>query len=104
MSIKLSILVPAIPSRWDKFQKIFDKLNSQATDEVEVLGFIDNKRRSIGRKRGGLKDLVRGEYMLYVDDDDDVTDDFVSEILKGMKDSPDVIAFKQKALINEVKF
>ena len=103
MSLKLSILIPAIPSRWEKFQKIFDKLNSQATNEVEVLGFIDNKKRSIGRKRGGLKDLVKGEYMLYVDDDDDVSDDFVKEILKGMKGNPDVIAFKQRALIGKLE-
>ena len=103
MQIKLSILISAIPSRWEKFQKIFDKLNSQATNEVEVLGFIDNKKRSIGRKRGGLKDLVKGEYMLYVDDDDDVSDDFISEILKGTKYNPDVIVFRQKALIGKLE-
>ncbi len=103
MSLKLSILIPAIPSRWEKFQKIYNKLNSQATDEVEVLGFIDNKKRSIGRKRGGLKDLAKGEYMLYVDDDDDVSDDFVKEILKGIKDKPDVVTFQQKVFIDKLE-
>lgn len=101
--IKLSILVPAIPSRWDKFKKIFDKLNKQATKDVEVLGLIDNKKRSIGAKRDALKTLVNGEYMLYVDDDDDVSDDFVKEILKGIKKKPDVIVFKQRALIDKLE-
>jgi len=101
--IKLSILIPAIPSRWEKFQRIFDKLNSQTTDEVEILGFIDNKKRSIGAKREGLKGLVNGEYMCFVDDDDDVSDDFVKEILKGMKENPDVITFQQNAIIGDKK-
>ena len=100
MQIKLSILIPAIPSRWEKFQKIFDKLNNQATDEVEVLGFIDNKKRSIGAKRDGLKVLVNGEYMCYVDDDDDIHRYYIKEILKAIEEKPDVIVFYQYANID----
>lgn len=101
--IKLTVLIPAIPSRWNKFQKIFDKLEKQATDEVEILAFIDNKKRTIGAKREGLKGLVKGEYMCFVDDDDDVSDDFIEEILKGMKGNPDVITFQQNAIIGDKK-
>lgn len=103
MPLKLSILVPAIPSRWDKFQKIYTKLDSQATKDVEVIGLIDNKKRSIGKKRDALKTLVNGEYFCFVDDDDDVSDDFVKEILKGIKKNPDVIAFKQRALVDDLE-
>ncbi|KKN67205.1 hypothetical protein LCGC14_0463780 [marine sediment metagenome] len=103
MSLKLTVLIPAIPSRWEKFQKIYNKLDKQATKDVEVLGLIDNKKRSIGAKRDALKILVNGEYMCFVDDDDDVSDDFIKEILKGMKGNPDVIVFKQRAIIGDMK-
>ncbi|PCJ57929.1 MAG: hypothetical protein COA65_08700 [Rhodospirillaceae bacterium] len=103
MPIRLSILIPAIPSRWDRFQKIYTKLERQATNEVEVLGFIDNKKRTIGAKREALKGLVQGEYICYVDDDDWVSDDYIDSILKGIKEKPDVIVFKQRAVIGEMK-
>ena len=103
MPIKLTVLIPAIPSRWEKFQKIFTKLDKQATKDVEILGLIDNKKRSIGAKRDALKTLVNGEYMCYVDDDDDVSDDFIKEILKGIKGNPDVIAFQQRAIIGDME-
>ena len=72
--IKLSILIPSIPSRFRRFQKLFEKINAQATNEVEILGLFDNKKRSIGHKRDALVQMSKGEYVCFCDDDDDVSE------------------------------
>lgn len=98
--IKLSILIPSIPSRFERFKKLFEKINSQATNEVEILGLFDNKQRSIGQKRDALMQMSIGEYVCFCDDDDDISEDYISSLLQGIKHQPDVICFKQKAIIN----
>ena len=98
--IKLSILIPSIPSRFRRFQKLFEKINAQATNEVEVLGLFDNKKRSIGHKRDALVQMSKGEYVCFCDDDDGVSLDYVINLLEGVKHQTDVICFKQRCIIN----
>lgn len=101
MSITLSILIPSIPSRFESFKRIFAKLNLQAEGrKVEVLGLFDNKKRSIGAKRDALVQSSKGEYVAFVDDDDNVTDDYIVKLLQAAGERPDVITFKQKSIIN----
>lgn len=103
--IKLSILIPSIPSRVTKFlMPLYEKLKTQCLKypEVEILIFLDNKTRTIGKKREGLVKLAQGEYQVQIDDDDNVTPDFVSSLMEVIKtDKPyDVILFDQYASIN----
>ena len=50
--VRLSILTPAVPSRWDRLMKLSDELIAQiGTKPVEHLVFLDNKRRTVGEKR-----------------------------------------------------
>lgn len=98
----LSILIPSIPLRIKKFTAIFDKINLQAKDRnVEVLGLFDNKRRSIGLKRDALMQMSRGEYVCFVDDDDDVSADYIVKLLQGIEQKPDVITFKQHSYYDQ---
>lgn len=77
------------------------KLAAQIQDfPVEHLTLCDNKKRSIGGKRQALVDIARGEYIAFVDDDDDVSDDYVANILKGIETGADVITFRQRAIYN----
>lgn len=99
--MKLSILTPTIPSREDKVKALSDKIACQSKGlDVEHLVFSDNKKRSIGAKRQALVDIARGEYIAFVDDDDDISDDYVSEILRGIKSGADVVTFQQTAVYN----
>ena len=99
--MKLSILIPSIPSRLDRLERIFAKIDSQIKGrDVEILVFIDNKQRSIGLKRDALVQMSKGEYIAFVDDDDDVTDDYIDEMLKGCESGEDVICFWQTAYID----
>jgi glycosyltransferase involved in cell wall biosynthesis len=102
MNPKLSILIPSIPSRVEKYLlPLFDKLQSQIGSlDVEVLCFVDNKKRSIGLKRDSLVQIARGDYVAFVDDDDEISNDYVSSLLTATEAAADVIVFKQITTIN----
>jgi glycosyltransferase involved in cell wall biosynthesis len=61
---------------------------------------FDNRARSIGAKRQSLVDIARGEYIAFVDDDDDVSEDYVERLLEATKTGADVITFRQRAIYN----
>jgi glycosyltransferase involved in cell wall biosynthesis len=67
---------------------------------VEHLVLCDNRARSIGAKRQALVDIARGEHIAFVDDDDDISDDYVVELLKAIESGADVITFHQRAIYN----
>jgi len=101
MHIELSILTPTIPSRKEQLSKLSEKIAKQSNDlAVEHLSFADNRTRTIGAKRQALLDIARGEYIAFVDDDDDIEPDYVSEILLAIQQGPDVITFKQNSYYN----
>jgi glycosyltransferase involved in cell wall biosynthesis len=101
----LSILTPSIPSRIQRLGMDCQWLMSQLSEQigglpVEHLVLCDNRARSIGAKRQALVDIARGEYIAFVDDDDDVSDDYVARLLGATKTGADVITFRQQAIYN----
>ncbi len=102
--IQLSILTPAVPSRFLKLawlsKRMIDLIEG---GPVEHLIFADNKMRTVGEKRAALLRMAQGKYVAFVDDDDWVSEDYVSSILEAMKSDPDVITFQQTAEVNGVK-
>jgi glycosyltransferase involved in cell wall biosynthesis len=101
MKPKLSILTCAI---WERLEST--SVNAQRIAKligklpVEHLVLFDNRARSVGLKRQALLDSARGDYIVYVDDDDDITDDFIPYVLAAIKRDPDVITYDQKAIYN----
>jgi glycosyltransferase involved in cell wall biosynthesis len=95
-SIKLSILIPSLYERSSISHKLINNLLEQIGEKpVELLTFSDNVKRSIGEKRNNMLDLANGEYIVFVDDDDMVSSDFVDEILKAIENNNvDVINYK----------
>lgn len=99
--------MPSVQSRIsDKMNPLCTKLEVQAKSlPVEVLVFLDNKQRTIGEKRDALVQIAKGDYVAFVDDDDDVTDDYVRVLVNAIKATsakePDVITFKQLSSIND---
>lgn len=102
--ILFSICIPSIPTRLDRLCRLLNKLLGQAEDypEVEVLSWIDNCKRSIGRKRDDLIRMAAGKYLTVTDDDDDVTDDYVETIVTTLRENPDtdLVVFNQQATID----
>ena len=66
--IQLSILIPCIPSRFDKAKNLISKLQENIADKkIEVLCLIDNKVKSIGEKRDDLVQVSNGKYFMFLD-------------------------------------
>lgn len=98
--MKLSILTPTIPARASQLAALQNKIAAQNPGTVEHLIFSDNCRRSIGAKRQSLVDIARGEYIAFVDDDDDISEDYIASILHAIGTGADVITFRQRAIVN----
>ena len=98
----LSILTPTIPERRTKCMYVLaDKIAKQISGQpVEHLILSDNRKRSIGAKRQALLDIARGQYIAFVDDDDDIADSYVEELLAAAASGADVITFLQGATYN----
>lgn len=95
MTPRLSILVASIPSRWEKAKALYEHLLTISEGkDIEVLLFMDNKRRTIGEKREALKNISNGKYFMFVDDDDSLYS--VEEVYAATEYDVDVITFKSK--------
>lgn len=91
---KLSILICSIKGRERLLRNLVNVLGNQATDDIEILVEVDNKEISIGAKRNILLRKARGDYVVFIDDDDLVSDDYTSKILKAIETSPDCCAIE----------
>jgi hypothetical protein len=92
---QLSILIPSIPSRYEKAMRLYNKILGMIGDmNIEVLLLMDNKVMTIGEKRDHLKNISSGKYFMLVDDDDDLLS--VKEIYQGTFSDKDVITFQQR--------
>lgn len=96
--MKLSILIPTLEERIESFQAIHNELATQAGKrlgkEVEILYNIDNREKTIGQKRNELIADAKGDYIVFVDDDDRVPEYYIDEILKAVKSNPDCVGIK----------
>jgi glycosyltransferase involved in cell wall biosynthesis/tetratricopeptide (TPR) repeat protein len=94
---RLTICVLTVPSRLDHcFARLTAKLCQQAQDKpVEILALLDNKRRTIGEKRNLLLQHARGQYVCFVDDDDELAEDYTEALLAAIASvpPPDCIVF-----------
>lgn len=106
--MKLSILVCSTHNRYNTFlphilDQLFDQLRQldpKAQKEVEILTLIDNKTIMLGTKRNNLIDISQGDYLVFVDDDDRLSDDYISELLQATASGSDVITFVVSVSLN----
>lgn len=102
-----SILICGIPERYATVQPLlYSLLERQAVariPDIELLYLMDSRRRPVGAKRNALVDAARGMYISFIDDDDEVAEDYVKRIYGALRAArkndiyPDVITFRQLA-------
>lgn len=98
--MRLSILIPSIPSRFERAVKLYNEILTMSEGfDIEVLMLTDNKKRTIGEKREALKNMSHGKYFMFVDDDDSLLS--VKEIYEATEQDVDVITFKQRCFNND---
>ena len=105
----LSILIPTVPVRKLLLDNLLSILNKQIKDNnlenrVEVIVFEDNFEHSVGEKRNVLYERSKGKYVLILDDDDMISDDFCIDICNVIeKHDVDQICFIQQQLEPKTK-
>lgn len=83
--INLSILICTLPERRELYEYIHKKLSNQILElgvfskQVEICTH-NNVTMTTGAKRNALLEMSRGQFIVFVDDDDDVSDDYVEKI------------------------
>ena len=89
MSKRLSILTVTMDGRQAVFQNLARVLRAQSNSDVEMLANSDNGIKSIGQKRNELLQAAKGDYVVFVDDDDMVSPFYTYGILEALKSNPD---------------
>lgn len=92
-----SILICTLQEREDRFNFIYNKLINQINalnlnDEIEILYFLDNREHNIGYKRNYLLEVSTGKYTCFIDDDDDVHDQYIEMIYERLLKNPDCVS------------
>lgn len=90
----LSILICSLNARKVMLDSIVSKLSGQCKGKVEIVVDSDNGEKVVGKKRNDLIAAARGEYVVFVDDDDDVSDDYVQKILAALRTRPDCVGME----------
>lgn len=96
MDFKLSILIPTLKSRTNQLLNVVSILNKQIKDcqafgIIEILIDEDNREATTGAKRNRLIENAKGKYIVFMDDDDEPANNYISLILTAIKSNPDVI-------------
>jgi len=87
--IQLSILICSLENRTKSLRKLLSILKPQRTEEIEILVHTDRGQLTTGEKRNQLLENAVGEYIAFVDDDDEVSSNYIIKILKAIKSKPD---------------
>lgn len=93
--IKLSFLIATMPSRYDSFMELYSngivkQLMQNSLNDVECL-YDNSIDYNIGIKRNKLLQQAKGEYVVFIDDDDEIASNYVSLILEACKSGADCI-------------
>lgn len=103
----LSILIPTIYGRELPFNLLVSKLRNQLSNnnienEVEIVSECDDRTMSIGNKRQLLITKATGDFIVFIDDDDEIPDDYCIRFYNTIKENPtiDCIGFLQQCIFN----
>ena len=109
MEITLSILICSVDTeeRQDKLKKLIYELHRQisknyAEEIVEIIVDTDNMNKSVGQKRNDLIEKAQGEFICFIDDDDFVSENYLSIILYHLNSSIDILLIAIEHIENGV--
>ena len=92
--MRLSILICTMPVRQKMLKELCDSLNCyRFNGDVELL--IDDRMNiTTGTKRNDLLKRAKAEYVVFIDDDDNVSSDYVTLVLDAIIPRPDCIGIQ----------
>ena len=92
--MKLAILICHANERFSQFSHLMGELQKQRApyvSEVGIFSISDDCQMKVGMKRNDLvsyASLFRAEYVTFIDDDDQVSRDYVKRIIGAIKAAP----------------
>jgi len=94
--VKLSILMCGLPSRLESGMRLLTELHGQIQAlpnpaDAEVIYLLDTWHMSVGEKRNRLLDAARGDYVVFVDDDDRIEPDYVQAFVDATETGADAL-------------
>ena len=100
----LTIIILSLPNRLEQLQGLITELKRQSANKsVQIVYVGDNKTMTVGKKRNLALTMADGNYVCFIDDDDWVSEDYVSSIVEAIEGNPDVITFHVQKYKNGVK-
>jgi len=102
----LSVIMLTVPEREHQFNLIRNKVSKQITEcnlihpslgKVEIIE-VNSKKfiyggKSIGAKRQEGMDKAKGKYVIWLDDDDNISPDYIETLLRMAQSDADVLTF-----------
>ena len=90
--MKLSILIPTLPNRKEMLEELLNTLWSQAKKHslenyFEIL-IDDDSLMNTGEKRNKMLQSASGKFVVFIDDDDEVSDDCLYAIIGAITINP----------------
>ena len=98
-----SILICTLPERATKLRRLLKQLDSHRSEGVEYRIHDAGRSMTTGQKRNQLIEQTQSTYFSFIDDDDLVSDEYVSSIMEAILKNPDVITFNGYMTTNGMK-
>ncbi len=105
-NILLSICICTLPERKKSLEKLIYELTRQIKAVNSDYSFqiitddTPKGKLNIGPKREKLKRAALGKYILFIDDDDFISADYIMLLLEAMKSDADIITFNLRKFID----
>jgi glycosyltransferase involved in cell wall biosynthesis len=92
--------------RNSSLKNLLENLNKQIeennlSEQIEILIETDNGDITVGSKRNKLIDKCSGEYISFIDDDDQVSENYIKSIYQKMDGITEIIFIKINHLIDD---
>lgn len=84
------ILIPTLEERRETFDRLNTRIKMLIGDlPVDIRFSRDNRESTTGAKRNALLQNCEAEYFCFLDDDDDITDEYINWLVKAAKSGMD---------------
>lgn len=91
--IRLSLLIPTVHGREAMYERLIKRINELGQGyPFEIVTLKDKKgESSIGEKRNKLREMSKGDYIAFIDDDDMILDQYFVGAFRAIDAGADVM-------------
>lgn len=92
----LTLLIPTLPERYNMLRRLQGQLHKQIqpfSNRIQIIYNDAGRHLSTGEKRNLLMDQVTTRFSVFIDDDDEISNNYISAIMGAIDQDPDCITF-----------